>query len=169
MGIREQMNKNPAITTGITISIVILALVWIWYQLELPPFGGSSTSSGVMIWYSTDDGKTYEADDANKQPNYKTPDGKDAYECQVFKCDGKTVVGFLRRMKPEFAAKIQDMRAKAANNSLPPPIEMDEGIEVKRPGDKDWVPQRSQLGQRILMYPCPQGTKAPAEPHYPPQ
>ena len=55
MGIRESLNKNPAITTGATIGIIVIALIFILYQI----FGGDGAPKPITeMYYTVDDGAT---------------------------------------------------------------------------------------------------------------
>jgi len=163
MGIREKMNENPGLTTGATVAVVLLAIAFIVYQIT--GFGGQSyAGGGGKAWFSDDDGKTVFADDAIKRAPFDH-DGKQAVKAYCFTNDsGKTHwIGYLERYTP-------DAKAKLDREDKIPPEKRDSsvmetvgaiGIEVKRPGDPNWVTQKDTLKWSKIISPTPpSGTKA---------
>jgi hypothetical protein len=173
VGIREKLNENPAITTGATIGIIVIALIFIIWQLM-----GSGTSYAVptSAYYTTDDSSPEAAlaamfeDDINKIPPFKSKDGKEAYKAMVFSCDGgKTKwVAYLQRYTPE-AQKAAEEAQKAAKGNDPAAAMnaaaqmegvMMTGIEVKKPGGKAWLKQMTpQASTDVMNVKCPDGTQ----------
>ena len=139
MGIRETLNQNPRLTTGITIGMIVLVLGVIVWQLH----GGSSApilgNATPQLYFSDDDGKSWFPDDAKKIPPFDH-NGKQAVSANVYKCDGKTFVNHLTRYTPDAKKKMEALAAKAVAND-PTATESIQltGLEVKRPGDADWV------------------------------
>ncbi len=161
MGIRESLNQNPAITTGITIGIIVMALGFIVWQIVGGDGGGGSVVT--EMYYTTDDGATYFADDANKVAPFDK-DGKEAVRCYVFKCaDGKPFVAYLERMQKDAKAKYEAaMNAAAAPTpGAPPSMDMEmiqmEGMEVKNPGDPKWSKRNGPDADKITQINCPDG------------
>ncbi len=160
MGIRESLNQNPAITTGITIGIIVIALGFIVYQIV----GGDGAGSPVTeMYYTTDDGATYFADDANKVAPFDK-DGKEAVRCYVFKCsDGKPFVAYLERMQKDAKVKYEAALKASANapEGAPPSMDLEmiqmEGMEVKKPGDAKWAKRNGPEADRITQINCPDG------------
>lgn len=169
MGIRESLNQNPAITTGVTIGIIVAALFWpfprwgIVWQL----FGSDDMPGEVTeMYYTTDDGANYFADDVHKLSPF-THDGKEAVRCYVYTCDnGKTkFVAYLERLTQDAKKKMeaaQEALKKADPNQPPPPgtdteIIQQEGTEVKKPGDAKWVKRNTPEGDKIIQPTCPDG------------
>lgn len=167
MGIREKLNENPAITTVATAAIVVVALIFIGYQLL---GSGDSIAIQTKSWYTTDDSSPEAAlaamfaDDINKVPPI-TKDGKDAYRAYVYSCDGgKTkFVAYLMRYTKDAKAKLE---TGLANKSQPTDPGMQEmlaqtGAEVKKPGDKaGWVKQNDYVRSRFVTdIKCPDGTQ----------
>lgn len=159
MGLRETLNKNPAITTGATAAIIIIALIVIIWQLK-----GDSYSVGENLsWYTIDDGKTWFADDANKVPPFDK-DGKKAYRVYVYKCaDGTKFVSHLERYTPEAKKIVEEANKKgaAADPSILETVTMN-GLEVKNPGNGDdakfWVKQAQYQAYSVITAPkCPNG------------
>lgn len=139
MGIRETLNQNPRLTTGLTIGIIVIVLGLLAWQI----WGGSVTPGGSdgptnKRWFSDDDGKTWFADDFKKVGPIQH-NGKEAVEAVVYKCDGKTFCNHLIRYTPEGKKKMEaTLNGKGpADPSVVGAIDTD--IEVKSPGDKEWV------------------------------
>ncbi len=166
MGIREQLNQNPAITTGVTIGIIVIALGFIVWQL----FGGSGGPSPVTeMYYTVDDGQTRFADDATKVAPFDH-DGKEAVRCYVFKCsDGKEFVAYMERMtkdaKAKYEAAVKAQQNPNENGQAMMEAEMlaIEGTEVKKPGESKWVRRNSPEGERVTIINCPDGNNAALE------
>ncbi len=157
MGLREKMNQNPGITTGITAGIIVLALLFIiWQNMDSSgPYAG-----GVgKAYFSDDDGVTTFVDESNKIPPFDH-DGKTAYRAYVFRCpNGKPFVQFLERYTPEGKKMVE--AAKGKPGELPPPEQLDSGIEVKAPktGDKGWIKRSNAIASKIMdAQKCPDGT-----------
>ena len=165
MGIRETLNQNPSITTGATIGVILLALGFIVYQIVGV---GDGVSAVTEMYYTTDDGKTYFADDVNKVSPFDH-NGQEAVRAYVFSCDNKSTqfVAYLERMTPEAKKKLEESRAKAADPSAPGGpggpggMEMEflmmEGMEVKKPGDANWSKRNSPEAEKAFQVTCPDG------------
>lgn len=158
MGIRETLNRNPAITTGVTVGIILLALGVILYQ----SLGGSSAGGNFSQGYfSTNlDGSDYFADDINKVAPFMK-DGKEAYRVQVFSCDGGSTkfVGYLERFTKEGLARWEKHKQ---NPTATDPTAMDmlfeTEMEVKSPKGDKWVRKIDPRAAEILDIRCPDGT-----------
>jgi hypothetical protein len=164
VGIREKLNENPAITTGATIGIILLALIFIGYQLFS---GGDGPQIQTTAYYTTDDSSpegalaAMFADDVNKLPPFDK-DGKQAYRAYVFSCDGgKTKwISYLQRYTAEAKTKLE---AAQKNPQAEGPAMMEmvymTGIEVKKPGTGKWVKQENRPDSAgITEIKCPDGT-----------
>ncbi len=160
MGIRETLNKNPAITTGGTAAIIVIALIVIFMQLR----GDSGGAGGDnLAWYSIDDGKTWFSEDANKVAPF-VHEGKKAYRVYVYKCpDGKEFVSHLERYTPEAKAALEKAQQDGPNAD-PSVLEtvMMNGLEAKLPGTGDdpkkWIKQSSYVAWSSITQPkCPSG------------
>ena len=156
MGLRETLNENPRITTGVTVVLIVIVLAWLLW-----PRGGDGGASAVaaggaaQIFYTADDGQTWFPDDASKIPPFKK-DGKDAVRAEVYKCGGKTFVNHLVRYTPEgqkqLAAAAAAAKSKSGGMSLNPVGETE--MEVKSPGDKAWVKISDKKAQEIMKPKC---------------
>lgn len=167
MGIRETLNQNPGITTGVTAGIIVLALVVIVWQLA----GSGGPSIPTKAYYTVDDGATWFADDINKIPPFDH-NGKPAYRVHLFRCGGgDPFVTHLERYTPAAQKRLEQARAAGpeADPSVYEEVAMS-GIEVKKPGtgDKGWVRQSNYEAASEIMSPiCPDGTTNEIEPVYP--
>jgi hypothetical protein len=169
VGIRETLNKNPGLTTGATAGIILLAIGFIIYQLT----GGGTPGMATEAYFSTDDGKTWFADDINKVAPFDK-DGKPAYKAYVYKCPGgDPFVSHLERYTPE--AK-KAMEAAMKSNDPNNPILMEDvqmtGVEVRKPGQGDpvkgWVKQANAAASgKIMELKCPDGKTEGIEPVVP--
>lgn len=165
MGIRETLNKNPMITTGATIAIIILAiLVIVWEILPARPPRAPTKS-----FYTDDDGASYFPDDINRVPPFDH-NGKDAVRCYVFSCPGKgKFVGYLEKYTKDMASKILAAKASSNMDALDQ-LDTDSGREVKKPGDAKWirVATHDAEAENITNVKCPDNPSALITPEYPP-
>jgi hypothetical protein len=157
LGIRETLNKNPAITTGATAAIVVIAIIVIIWQL----WGGSgpvASSGASQMYYSNDDGATYFAEAATKLPPFDH-NGKPAVRALVFDCgDGKPFVGMLQRYTKEAKAKLEKAQAGQPGDVIMEDIEIT-GLEIKKPktGDDKWIKQTDPRAGAVSRVTCPDG------------
>src|SRR5205823_10436437 len=106
VGIRETLNQNPNVTTGLTAFIIIVAVAAIVWQISRgnSPAGGNG---GERAFFTIDDGKSTFTDDVSKLPPFDYQ-GRPAYRAYVFVCKGGKIrfVGYLERYTKEAKAKI---------------------------------------------------------------
>jgi hypothetical protein len=159
LGIRETLNKNPGITTGVTAGIVVAAIGVIVWQLWGGSGPGASGGGVGKQFYSDDDGATYFVDSSTKVPPFDH-NGKKAVRALVFQCgDGKPFVGMLQRYTPDAKAKVE----KIQSGAKPGDVVMEDieitGLEVKKPktGDTGWVKQTDPKAGAINRVTCPDG------------
>jgi len=119
VGLRETLNAKPAITTGATVGLIVIAIVVIVWQI-LP----------------SRDGETWFEDDLYKVTPFKSKNGKDAVRAHVFKIgDNKPFVQFLERFKPEVKEKLEKQVADPANKGVVFPEFRDDSMKwYKKPG-----------------------------------
>lgn len=169
MGIRETLNQNPAITTGVTAGIIVIALIVIGWQL----FGGGGPRIPTKAYYTVDDGQTWFVDDIQKVPPFDH-NGQQAVRVQLYTCDdGKNVFPvYLERYNDR--AKAAAERARQADASGEPDYEAYElkeaGQEVKRARDPNapWVLVRNHERSGPIMSPqCPDGDQKNLRPMFP--
>jgi len=176
VGIREKLNQNPAITTGATISIIVIALIFIGWQLTR---GGSAGGGGLptQAYYTTDENATGDAavsalftDGIDKVPPFDK-DGKPAYSAYVFSCDGgKTKwVGYLQRYTPDAKKQLEQQQkpqAQPKDSNTPQNVGSAGaeqvalyGTEIKKPGAGSWVKQMDfEKARAVTEIKCPDGT-----------
>lgn len=156
MGIRQTMNENPGVSIGVTAGIILLVIVVIVWELA-----GGKKSNGVanlnQSFFSTDDGKTFFADDVSKLPPFMK-DGKPAYKAVVFRCGtGQPFVAYLERFTEDGKKKAEEARQKTGR----PYGGMAAGLlEVKKPGQPNWVRlngESSKQWSEIMKVTCPDG------------
>lgn len=163
MGIRETLNRNPMITSGVTAGIILVALGYILFSSIFSGGGGGGGSgAGAKAFFTVDDGKTWFADSADKIPPFDH-EGQQAVRVHVFTCDGgKTkFAAFMERYTPDAAQKLAAVRSGNASGNVDlGAFEMIEitGKEVKKPGAGKWVKMNVTEASRITEIKCPDGT-----------
>ncbi len=166
MGVRETLNKQPAITTGATIGIIVIALGFIIWQVV---GGGNHIRIPTKAYYTVDDGATYFKDDINLIAPFDH-DGKQAVKADVFKCpSGGEFVGYLERYTPDAKKIIEDSRNHPNTDDFGKAAEASQrGLEVKAPstGDQGWVKTYLPAATKVVTIHCPDGSQQ-AEPVLP--
>ncbi len=189
MGIRETMNKNPAITTGVTAGIIVLALIFIfWNSCEPKP------RVITKAWYTVDDGQNWFSGDM-KQVAPFMHEGKEAVKVFLFSCKGgkDPFPAYLERYTPEgkkkmeaFQQQVEEMKNKPQASGPPAPgaggpmgpmmnpMMMGPGLtEVKKARDPNakWLsmtnPQNAKGYQEAVQIRCPDGKNDDLVPVYP--
>jgi hypothetical protein len=158
MGIREELNKRPAIAAGI-VGGLILAAGAAWYAL-----GGDSFGPAARAFYSVDDGASYFVDDADRIYPFDHG-GKVAYRAYVFRNgDEKPVVGYLARYSDATKAKIAALQAKAndpeAKSQLAQVLSAE--YEVRKPGTTNWAAAGTPEGGQVMRAPTSKDGKQTA-------
>ena len=178
VGVRERLNQSRVVAV-VAASVMVLAGagIGLWQA-----FGGRQEvrRDVQLAYFSIDDGTTWFPDDAAKMPPIER-DGKTAYRARVFRCpSGKEFVSHLERFTVEDKKRLEEqIRALAAQGRKVDVAQMGIGptMQVKKPGDKEWVSMKSGgggggggAGQLALtMQPkCPDGHTEGVEPVYPP-
>jgi hypothetical protein len=156
VGLRETLNENPAITTRVTLVVLLFAIGIIVWQLLPPP------KQIPKDFYTIDDGKTTFVDNAAKYPPF-LHDGKPAVRARVFTCDGKVnFVAWLERFSPQARNKLeQAAKAPHDSNSEINTADIESaGLQVKLPGvpDNEWTTQSNLEKYTTITNPkCPDG------------
>lgn len=171
MGIREKLNEKQNLTIMAASLIIVLAVAFIIYS----SFGGKEEPPVIADkgWYTTDDGATWFVDDVKKAPPFKTSDGKTAVRAYVFKCgDGKPFVGYLQQYSPTAKRQLEgqpqeDIEPGYGSNGGNATAIMLSGVQVKKPGDRQWVSTQSPASAAVRMTACPDGKAGVPEPVVP--
>lgn len=166
MSMRSYVEEHPLVAIVAMVVMLGLAGVSIWYTT----FDASRTSAAMLRgWFSDDDGHSWFAGDQRMLPPFDH-DGKQACRAYVFTCDGgKTkFVAYLERYTPSAKSSLEKAREEAKKG--PPIAGLYErleatGVEVKKPGDADWVNVKDPKAASIRKVACPSG--AAAEPVLP--
>jgi hypothetical protein len=162
VGIRESLNQNPRVVTGVTVAIIVVVLAFIIWSNRSGGDGVSgSGGAGGGAFFSNDDGKSWFTDDAKKVPPFQK-DGKDAYRVFVFKCpDGKKFVSHLERYTPEAKKRLEAVLASSDANTVQDPMMLESiqmgGVEVKSPGRGTWIKQSDDRAAAVVVPKCPGG------------
>ena len=159
MGIRETLNKNQTLTTGATIAIIVVAIGIIIWQMMPERAPKIMTKS----YYTTDDGRSWFEDASDRIVPFDK-DGKEAVRAHLFKCSGgDPFVGYLEKLDPRIKQKVDEFYANPSNKGRVMPGQADQeegGRLVKRPGDKNWMPDTSPNASRIITIKCKDGSYA---------
>ena len=160
MGLRETLNENPRLTTGLTAGMIGVVLLYILWSA----FGGGGTARSDIaggkgqIFFTDDDGKTWFPDDAKKVPPFQH-NGKEAVRAYVYKCGGKTFVNHMERYTPVGKKKLEAVYA--SGKPINDPTVMDSiqatGMEVKSPGDAAWVKATDPKAPSVMQPKCAGG------------
>lgn len=162
--LREKITKDPKIGSAVGLGMLVLSVAAISLELR-------SGGTAPKAFYSTDDGLTWFADDAEQIPPFQHED-KDAVRAYVFQCKGgKEFVSYLLRYTPAGRKVVEDRLADRKAGKTPPrspavagsasPLV---GVEVKRPGAKDWVPGKNLAkASAVMNSKCPDGDGQPEQ------
>ena len=135
------------------ILIVLVALVWSW-NLRKPP----GDTLPAQAFFTVDDGKNWFADDFTKVAPFER-DGKQAYRCYVYTCDGGRTkfVGYLERYTPGGKDYVA---AEMKRTGRFDPANAFMHLEVRRPGSADvgWVKINTPAGRVVTDVKCPRGS-----------
>jgi hypothetical protein len=164
MGVRERLNKHPALAALVVVALfaasaTVLAL-WVNARRGVP-------ERVTRVYYSATDGNTFFADDAGRVYPFDH-DAKPAYRAYVYRCgDGQPFVNYLARYTDAARARLTELGDIPKGEAAAEAAQLrGTAIEVRRPGDTEWVGLFSAAGQEIARHPpCPDGSRAvPVEP-----
>jgi hypothetical protein len=174
LGIRQSVNENPVIAgsvAGVIIVSILLFLVVRSCSSAPDPMEGSGATKA---FFSTDDGKTWFADDAKRIPPYtvdKPGDpnhGKVAWGARVARCGGGApFVWTLEKYSDADKQKLEELLKQQGDKAkgLPQGYMSGAYAMLKKPGtgDKGWL--KLDVGNTVqyaeMAQPkCPDGGKA---------
>jgi hypothetical protein len=168
VGIRETLNGKPALAGVLAVALVLAAVGTIGWQLVGTRRGAFGQAPG-QAFFTVDDGKTWFADDMKKVPPFEK-DGKLAYRCFVWTCDGgkTTFVSHLQRYTADAKKSMEGAQAKG---TVPDPATIKiimAGVEVKAPrnGDvpKNWLKEQDPQASKFTQPSCKEGGTATPRP-----
>jgi hypothetical protein len=162
LGLREEINKRPGITSGVMGAVVLLILVFVVRQFmgNRPP----TSHPSIKFFYTADDGHTWFVDDFDKVTPFDH-DGATAVRCFVFKCGNSAqFAGYLQ----SYTQALHDQMTGLTKVDAQHPVLTPSGDTlVKKPGQKEWIPSYSPQGTEITNVHCPDGSADKPEPVYP--
>ncbi|MCS7033637.1 MAG: hypothetical protein NZ561_06535 [Phycisphaerae bacterium] len=139
MGLRENLNKNPAL--AVAGMVVVVGLVgWLFFGRGGAGAGGGGASGEPQQFYTIDDGKTWFADSYHKLAPFEK-DGKEAVVAHVYRdLDNKQdFVAYLSRVTPEGRKAAEERARRAARGEI---SSLESGVilmEYRRPGETTWI------------------------------
>lgn len=164
MQIRKGLNRHPAIAAVIVVvlftSAAAVVALWVNARRGVP-------ERVARVYYSSTDGNTFFADDTNRIYPFDH-NGKPAYRAYVYRCnDDQPFVSYLARYTDAARARLMELGASPTSDAAAEAAQLrNTAIEVRRPGDSEWVGLFTAAGQEIARHPpCPDGGRAvPVEP-----
>ena len=145
------LNKSRALLLGIAVAGIVGAAI-IWRVTASSGASEKELSAYELAWFTTDDGRTWFPDDANKLPPFDR-DGKPAHRAYVYRKPGQQpFVLFLERYTPDAIRQLNELKRQT---DRPPELGIRDriisaGVEVKKPGAKDWVKVSDPRSKEIM-------------------
>jgi hypothetical protein len=167
VGIRQKLNDNPSIAIGVAALVIVgAAVVAVRSSCYDDGTGDPRVGPPARMFFTTDDGSSPQpfADDATRIPPFDH-DGKPAYRARVYRCPhGKQFVAYLERFNEVDRKRLQEAidRTKATEGQMPSPDSFFNAMEVKKPGEKEWVRLSNATRDRyddIVTPVCPEGSR----------
>ena len=158
MGFRERMKQRQSLMALAAGIMIVGAGVAIFVQARDLLSSGANKS-----FFTVDDGKTFFVDSSERIPPFDK-DGRPAYRAHVFECGGKRVVGYMSRFRPEAIAALEEAKKYRGTGKPPPNVHVlasvgTTGLEVKRPGEAQWVSQADvRRATAVRVFRCPDGS-----------
>lgn len=154
MGLRETLNQKRGLTTTIALLLTVAAIGFMLMQMGL---AGDSSAVESQGYFSSDDGKTFFVDGADKLPPFEH-NGQQAVRAHLYTCgEGKGVfVGYLSRYTAEALSKLNAAKGTPDYDRVVDQALAD-GFEVKRPGDPNWVKRGTPEAAKVANPSCPNG------------
>jgi hypothetical protein len=159
MSLRESITQNPRLGTMAACGLLLLGLATIF--LRLP--GRAAPVRHSQAFFSTDDGKTWFADNAANLPPFDK-DGKQAVRAHVYRCaDGTEFVSYLERFKPQARQALEFLNNPDPSRKVPDLAAIQSayigGREVKRPGETNWTDAGDfRQAVTVTAVKCPDGS-----------
>ena len=148
MKTRRQRRKKilTAAKAATAVLLVLAATLVLWANYPAAP-----KSTLMQEFFSTDDGKTWFADDGTKIAPFDH-NGKPAVLVRVYQAkDGHPFVAYMMKFTDE--AKNRILQTQATHQAHPGPSTQNAtgstGLLVKRPQDRDWIPDADSRAKDI--------------------
>ena len=128
----EELRNRKGLSIGIAALLFGVCIVTWWLRSNSAD-GAMNVDSG-KIWLTTDDGKTFFPSEGAVQVPI-TVNGKEAVRAHVYSTDGGKTKStlYLERIQPEVKKKTD------GKTPVFDPMAGIGGVEVKRPGDAQWI------------------------------
>lgn len=157
---RKLLNAHPWVVVPAMIVLVLLAGYTAYSQFRQAL--GMQGSPG--LYFSDDDGNTW----YSEKPGTLSPttrNGKESVRAHVYSCEGRSFVAYLERFTPEARAALESAVASAQSGGARPDQGSMQrltmaGMQVKLPGDKQWVPAFGQAGSKLRQPKCDDASSA---------
>jgi hypothetical protein len=169
MGTREILNNRKSLVTVVCGLITVVALG----SIIARNVGGSEEAiANERAYFTSDDGETYWAENTDRVPPF-THESKVAVRAMVYQCGGNKFVAYLMRYTADGKQAVEQT---IAQRSAPKPdgsiqrtasAVARSGVELKRPGEANWVIGTSIEGSKIRAVQCPHDQKHVPEMVYP--
>lgn len=158
MNIREWMDQNQNMVAVGAVVVMILALIFIFYQCK-----GTTrhVGAGQSYYYDTVTGKTF-VSDANQIPPITSPDGNEAVRVHYYSCgscsDSERFAGYFEKYPAEAKAKLE--AAQSGENAMEAMYEYETQALISLDG-KQWFPMYGPQPQEALdkKLQCPDGKR----------
>ena len=151
-GLREQLNRKP-IPTSVAVVVICGVVVTLAVMSQCDRTQRFANDSSVFL--TADDGAHFSEGRLERLRD----SGSSEVRAHVFRCgQGHEFVGYLSRLTPQLLA--------GGSGLLPPETlakPMPGMMEVKRPGDSNWVRGASPESTAILQVKCPQDGSSEVE------
>jgi hypothetical protein len=145
VSLRKWINERAGIGIAIACATLLAGAVVLGLQLR----NSRQRPTGSLVWYTTDDGKSWFPESALKLPPFDH-EGKKAYRCYVFACkDGAEYVSHLERLPADLKKRMD------AGGPVDPMMTVH--VEVKDPGtgETGWIRQTDPKASEIMSPRCP--------------
>lgn len=145
MAARAFFDAHPQATMIGASAAILICVVAIILEAHTP----SPPDALHGLYFTVDDGKSYFVDDPMKVPPYDH-DGKQAVKCHVFQTPSGKQVVYLEKLTDAARKIVLDNQAHPNPGAGAIGMEVHNSVLVKKPGDKDWVPENSAAGTHIV-------------------
>lgn len=154
MSLRETLNENPAITTAVTVGIIVAVLMFMLYQFGLFSAGGGRGTAARI--YLSDDGASYYVGTTDDLYTVGS-DGQPKAQAHVYQYPSQEPkIWFLERFHPRVVELHHQMKSGTAPESAMVYESMQfNSSQVRRPNETEWHDKRSPEGMAISKSPPP--------------